>query len=184
MRQETGTDITFTPVTAADLPLLADWLTLPHWREWWSGDAGTEIGHIREMIESSDSTRPFLFWLDGRPVGYIQVWRIADARVEPWLTEAPWVMDLPDDTVGVDLSIGPAALLSQGIGSRALSAFVVLLRAEGHRTIIIDPDPANTRAVRAYEKAGFRPIPELKGRTGDCLLMRHEGGQPAFFASI
>ena len=50
-----------------------------------------------------------------------------------------------------------------------------MLRAEGHETIIIDPDPANTRAVRAYEKAGFRPIPALEGRTGeDVLVMQHD----------
>lgn len=170
-------DIAFTPVTAADLPLLEDWLALPHWRDWWEGDAETELGHIRDMIQGRDSTRPFLFHLDERPVGYIQVWRIADARVEPWLTQAPWIMDLPDDAVGVDLSIGPAGLLSQGIGSRALRAFVALLRAEGHSTIIIDPDPGNHRAIRAYEKAGFRPIPELQDRARGCLLMQHQAGR-------
>ena len=159
-------------------------MALPHWRDWWSGDTETEIGDLRDMIRSRDSTRPFLFHHQGRPVGYIQAWRIADARVEPWLSDAPWVMDLPDDTLGVDLSIGPAALLSQGIGSRALAAFVALLRAEGQRTLIIDPDPANLRAVRAYQKAGFRAIPGFLGRTGDCLLMRHEPDQPAVFASI
>ncbi len=73
------------------------------------------------MTLGRDSTRPFLFHLDGRPAGYVQVWRINDARVEPWLTKAPWLMALPDDAVGVDLFIGPADLLSQGIGSRALS---------------------------------------------------------------
>lgn len=166
--------IVFTPVTMADLPLLAEWLALPHWRDWWDGDAETELDQIRDMIAGRDSTRPFLFHLDEKPVGYIQVWRIADARAEPWLSQAPWVMDLPADAVGVDLSIGPAELLSKGIGSRVLSAFVALLRAEGHRTIIIDPHPSNIRAVRAYEKAGFRPIPDLSGRTGDCLVMRHQ----------
>ena len=166
-------DITFAPVTAADLPLLAEWLAQPHWQEWWSADAATELGYIRAMLEGRDSTRPFLIKRDGRPIGYIQVWRIADARVEPWLTEAPWVMALPDDAVGVDLSIGPAGLLSQGLGARALAAFVAMLRAEGHRTIIIDPDPGNARAVRAYEKAGFRPVPGLSDQTGDVLLMQH-----------
>jgi len=27
-------EITFARVTAADLPLLRDWLDAPHWREW------------------------------------------------------------------------------------------------------------------------------------------------------
>ncbi|WP_347138123.1 GNAT family N-acetyltransferase [Paracoccus sp. SSK6] len=83
-------------------------------------------------------------------------------------------MELPNDAVGVDLSIGPPDKLSRGIGSQILARFVAMLRAEGHRSIIIDPDIANHRAIRAYRKAGFREIAELAGRTGDCLLMRHE----------
>lgn len=152
---------------------MAGWMAQPHWRDWWGDDIAVEIGYLRDMIDGRDSTRAFLFQVKGRVAGYIQVWRVADARVEPWLTEAPWVLDLPDDAVGVDLSIGPADLLSRGVGSAVLAAFVARLRAEGLGTIVIDPDPANLRAVRAYEKAGFRVIPDLRHRTKDCLLMRH-----------
>ena len=147
----------------------------PHWREWW-GEPKEECAMIRDMIERRDTTRPFIFRVDGRDCGYIQVWIVADQLIEPWLTKAPWMRELPEDAVGVDLSIGDAADLGKGIGSRVLAAFVAKLRDEGHRTIVIDPDPANLRAVRAYEKAGFRVMPELLGRTGDCLLMRHDGG--------
>ena len=31
-----------------------------------------------------------------------------------------------------------------------------------------------SRAVRAYAKAGFRPVPHLEGRTGDVLIMQHD----------
>lgn len=164
--------IAFRPVTARDLPMLAAWLRAPHWREWW-GDPDGELGHIRAMVEGRDTTRPFIIEVDGAPVGYIQRWSIRDARVEPWLTEAPWLTRLPDDAVGVDLSLADCARLGQGLGSAALAAFVARLRAEGRRSIVIDPDPGNRRAVRAYEKAGFRPIPSLLGRTGDSLLMQH-----------
>ena len=164
--------IGFRPLTGADLPMLAGWMQAPHWRDWW-GEPETELGHVRAMVEGRDSTRPFVIEQDGAPAGYIQMWIVRDARVEPWLTEAPWVAWLPDDAVGVDLSLADGARLGQGLGSAALAAFVALLRAEGHRTIVIDPDPENRRAVRAYEKAGFRPIPELLGRTGDSLLMQH-----------
>jgi aminoglycoside 6'-N-acetyltransferase len=74
----------------------------------------------------------------------------------------------------VDLSIGDVGKLSQGIGSGVLRAFTERLVEEGHRAIIIDPDPENRRAVRAYEKAGFRPVPRLLGRTGDTLIMQYE----------
>lgn len=170
--------VAFRPMVAADLPMLADWLRRPHWRAWW-GDPETELGYIRDMIEGRDATEPFVIEVDGAPAGYIQRWSIRDARVEPWLTEAPWLTQLPDDAVGVDLSLADGARLGQGLGAAALSAFVARLRAAGEKTIVIDPDPANTRAVRCYKRAGFREIPELLGRTGDSLLMRHHEQEDA-----
>jgi aminoglycoside 6'-N-acetyltransferase len=164
-------EIGFRPVTAADYPLLFGWLRAPHVREWW-GDPDEELGLIRAMVEGRDSTRPYVIEVAGRPVGYIQVWSVADNQDQA--AEHPWVAELPPDAVGVDLTIGDPALLSKGIGSAALAAFARRLRAEGHRTVIIDPDPANARAVRAYAKAGFRAVKGLEGRTGDALIMQHQ----------
>ena len=164
--------ISFRPVEASDLDLLGRWMERPHWREWW-GEPQTELGHIRDMVEGRDTTRPFLFLVDGKPAGYIQYWFIGHHQNEVWVKDNPWLMELPSDAIGVDLSIGDAGDLSKGLGSAALKSFVSMLREEGFQTIIIDPDPANGRAVRAYEKAGFRPIRELEGKTGtDVLLMR------------
>ena len=81
---------------------------------------------------------------------------------------------MPSDAVGVDLSIGDPGKLAKGIGSGVLRTFTERLMQEGYTTIIIDPDPANHRAVRAYEKAGFRAIPRLQGRTGDTLIMQYQ----------
>ncbi|MFZ1681103.1 MAG: GNAT family N-acetyltransferase [Rhizobiaceae bacterium] len=164
-------DIAFRPVGEADLALLRRWMEQPHWQQWW-GDPEFEIGQIRDMVEGRDTTRPYIFREDGRDRGYIQSWTVADQLFEPWLSLAPWMLELPADAVGVDLSIGDSGDLSRGLGTAALSAFVRRLRAEGHRTIVIDPDPGNARAIRAYEKAGFRPIPGI--RADDCLLMKFD----------
>jgi len=168
-----STRISFAPVGPEHYPLLGDWLAAPHMREWW-GDPEEELGFIRDMVEGRDTTRPFMIVLDGAPVGYIQYWFIGHHQNEQWTKDHPWLLEFPSETVGVDLSIGNPSRLSQGIGSAALIAFVAMLRAEGYETIVIDPDPANVRAVRAYLKAGFLPIPELEGRTGDdILIMQH-----------
>jgi RimJ/RimL family protein N-acetyltransferase len=164
--------IGFLPVAPEHYPLLKTWLDRPHMREWW-GDPETEFGYIRDMVEGRDTTRPFLIVSAGVLVGYIQYWFIGHHQNEQWIKDHPWLAELPRDAIGVDLSIGEPDQVSRGLGSAALSAFVAMLRAQGHETIVIDPDPDNARAVRAYEKAGFRPVPALLGRSGDALIMRH-----------
>ncbi|MGE0612288.1 MAG: GNAT family N-acetyltransferase [Hyphomicrobiales bacterium] len=153
--------------------MLGAWLTRPHMREWW-GEPEVELGYIRDMVEGRDTTRPFIFSVDDRPAGYIQYWFVGDHQNQTWIADNPWLAELPSETIGVDLSIGEPDLLSRGIGSAVLSDFTRRLVAQGYRTIIIDPDPGNARAVRAYEKAGYRPVPELFGRTGDTLIMQFD----------
>lgn len=165
--------ISFAPVTSTDLELLRGWLDTPHLREWW-GDPETELGFIRDMVEGRDTTRPFIFHIDGEPAGYIQYWFVDHWQNEPWVSENPWLRLLPPGAIGVDLSIGDARRLSQGLGSTVLRLFTERLAAEGYTCIIIDPDPANRRAVSAYEKAGFRVIPELLGRSGNSLIMKFD----------
>ena len=163
----------FRPISARDLPLVRTWLERPHMREWW-GEPEAELGHIRDMIAGRDTTRPFIFSVDGEPMGYIQYWFIGHHQNATWIADHPWLAELPADAVGVDLSIGDPGKLARGVGSGALRAFAERLFRQGHRMIIIDPDPANGRAVRAYEKAGFRAIPRLLCRTGDVLIMQYE----------
>ena len=165
--------IGFIPVAADHYPLLEAWLKAPHMREWW-GDPDEEFGFIRDMVEGRDTTRPFLIACEGDLIGYIQYWFIGHHQNETWTKDNPWLLELPPDTIGVDLSIGDADKLSQGIGSAALAAFAKDLRDKGYTSIVIDPDRHNARAVRAYEKAGFRPVAHLEGRTGDTLIMHYD----------
>ncbi len=144
-----------------------------HWRQWW-GEPTQELANVAAMLAGEDTTEPFIFHLAGRPAGYIQVWSIGDHQRPPWIETDPWLMALTPETVGVDIAIGAPDDLGRGIGPAVLSAFVARLRHQGHREIIIDPDPANTRAIRAYRKAGFRPIADLAAHCdGATLIMKH-----------
>lgn len=172
MRSDPGA-ISFDPVTADHYPLLRSWLDTPHWRQWW-GEPEEEFGLIRDMVEGRDSTRPFIVMLDGEPVGYIQMWYLGDHQNATWIEDHPLLAAFPPESVGVDISIGEETKLSRGIGSAALRAFVDGIRAERARPIIIDPEPGNARAIRAYEKAGFRPVESLIGRTDGALIMQYQ----------
>ena len=58
----------------------------------------------------------------------------------------------------IDLFLDPA-LHGRGFGSEAVRRVVGLLIDErGHHRITIDPAVENVAAIRAYEKAGFKPV--------------------------
>jgi aminoglycoside 6'-N-acetyltransferase len=71
----------------------------------------------------------------------------------------------------IDLFLDPA-VHGRGIGTEAVRQVVRLLTGErGHHRITIDPAADNVAAIRAYEKAGFRPVGVMRryerGADGD-----------------
>ena len=142
--------------------MISGWLAAPHVAEWWD-DPEIEIGHIREHMESI-SVEPLIVELDGRPIGYLQSY-------DPNLEDNHPYADQPFGTLGIDLSIGQADLVGIGHGSGIIRQFLQLLFEEGAPRVIIDPDPRNARAIRAYEKAGFRALGRRQSEYGDVLLM-------------
>ncbi|MBZ9703834.1 MULTISPECIES: GNAT family N-acetyltransferase [unclassified Mesorhizobium] len=152
----------FRPVTQKDLPMIAGWLAEPHVAQWWD-DPETEIAEIRDHIDSI-SVEPLIVELDGTPIAYLQSY-------DPHLEEDHPYADQPFGTLGIDLSIGRPELVGIGHGSAMVRQFVEQLFEEGVPRVIIDPDPSNGRAIRAYEKAGFRAIDRRQSRYGDVLLM-------------
>jgi aminoglycoside 6'-N-acetyltransferase len=80
---------------------------------------------------------------------------------------------------GIDLFLDPP-LHGRGLGTEAVLLLARhLVRERGHHRIVIDPSVDNRAAIRAYEKAGFRPVGVMRryerdvatGEWGDGLLM-------------
>lgn len=80
-------------------------------------------------------------------------------------------------SAGIDIGL-LSCCVGRGIGPRAVHLLARWLFCErGHHRITIDPAAANARAIRAYEKVGFRPVGVMRlyerGPDGwhDSLLM-------------
>ncbi len=156
--------IAFRALLGPDLPLIRHWLGQPHVTRWW-GPADGELAKIRAHLDKPDGVECFLFSLGARPAGYLQCYRPADWPEGPFGPQPP-------DVRGLDLFIGEAELLGRGLGTRVIRQFLDGLFAAGVPRVLIDPDPANARAIRSYEKAGFRAFGRVEVHAlGPALLM-------------
>ena len=163
MPSETAHVYDFRPVEPADLARLGAWLAEPHVARWWS-DPATGIATIEAHIAPEDSVEPFLVLTDGRPIGYLQSYRIDAEEDHPY-------RDQPPGTVGIDQFIGEADLVGRGHGPRFIDDFVRRLFESGVPRVLVDPAPDNTAAIRAYDKAGFRAIDRRTSIYGPAILM-------------
>ncbi|MFB8273485.1 GNAT family N-acetyltransferase [Streptomyces sp. NPDC055955] len=124
-----------------DVDLLAQWFASPDFVEHWGGVpisrdevADKYVGRRRPRVES------FLVLAQNTPVGYAQYWHAG-------ATEG-----------GIDMVLGPQAQ-GRGLGPDAARALLAHLGGTlGWRRVTVDPARGNVRAVRAWEKAGFRQV--------------------------
>jgi aminoglycoside 6'-N-acetyltransferase len=152
----------FRPMTAADLPLVLHWLKQPHVVEWW-GDTHEQFALVSGDLEV-EAMEQFIVALGDRPFAYIQCY-------DPMVWPDNGLGEHPGGTRGIDQFIGEPDMVDRGHGSAFIRAFIERTLADGAPRIITDPDPANARAVRAYEKAGFEKIHLVDTPDGIALLM-------------
>jgi len=158
----------FRPLTGADLPLIHEWINRPHVAEWWDDqrDLDSVLRTFGADLENP-VIRMFLVCLEQEPIGYIQAYRVMGADPEWWKDETD------PGARGIDQFLANAEQLGRGLGSRMVRQFVSRLFADAEVTVVqTDPSPRNGRAIRAYEKAGFRRINEIITPDGPALLMR------------
>ncbi|MEL6609362.1 MAG: GNAT family N-acetyltransferase [Pseudomonadota bacterium] len=150
-------DYTFEPMTRADLPMFRAWLDQPHIGGWW-GDSATEARLVEEDMER-DLVDMRVALCDGAPFAYIQ-----DYNAHAF--GAPQYADQPADARAIDTFLGDPAFLGRGHGAGYIAARVSELRRDWP-VVLTDPDPANTRAIAAYARAGFRPLDIRPCEDGD-----------------
>ena len=135
----------FRPMSADDLPMVRGWLHVPQVRQWW-GDPDEQFALVSGDINEPTMDQ-YIVSHDGTPFGYLQCYRLTDWNIG--------FGDQPPETRGVDQMIGLPDMIGRGHGAAFIRAFVDNLLGSGTPRVVVDPDPNNARAIRAYEKAGF-----------------------------
>jgi len=147
----------FHPMTRADLPMFKTWLGNPHLGGWW-GDPETEAQLVQDDMDK-DVVDMRIVHHDGAPFAYIQ-----DYNAHAF--GAPQYEGQDPDARAIDPFLGDPAYLGKGHGAGYLAARLSELRRH-FPAVLTDPDPANTRAIAAYARAGVRPLDIRPCEDGD-----------------
>jgi aminoglycoside 6'-N-acetyltransferase len=146
----------------ADLAMIRQWLAMPHVMEWW-GDPDEQFALVSGDL-AEPAMEQFIVATDARPFGYLQCYNL-----HAWPN--PAFGPQPDGTRGIDQFIGDPDMIDRGHGSGFIRSFVDALLRTGTPRVLTDPDPENSRAIRAYQKAGFSGDRIVDTDDGPALLM-------------
>jgi RimJ/RimL family protein N-acetyltransferase len=164
-------NIDFRPLRESDIAMLHEWIHRPHVMEWWGGEAGcstveeTRSKYLPRLAEDSH-VKPYVALDSAGAIGFIQSY-VAVRCGNGW-----WQDETDPAVFGIDLFLAHGERLGQGIGTRMVATFVRKLFEDHAATRVqADPVPGNVRAIRCYEKAGFRTLREIMTPAGHAVLM-------------
>lgn len=141
-----GKQVVLRPLAEGDVGALRAIVAQPAVAIWW-GKQPTGF----PLTDEPTATR-FTILEDGDVAGMIQY----SEELEPDYRHA-----------SIDLFVD-AGRHGRGLGSDAVRALADYLVAErGHHRVTIDPAADNRAAIRAYEKAGFRPVGVMRAAWRD-----------------
>ncbi|KUP09091.1 2-aminoglycoside phosphotransferase [Bacillus coahuilensis m2-6] len=156
-----------------DTAHLVKWLSDPRVLEYYEGrDNPFDKEKVKEAFYGprGDEVRCIIEY-DGKAIGYVQYYPIEEEEREKY--------GYPVEIVyGMDQFIGEVEYWNKGIGTSVVSKVVkYLLDVMGAEKVVMDPQVRNERALRCYEKCGFKKVkllPRIEWHEGvyeDCWLI-------------
>ncbi len=136
----TGERVVLRRAQPSDVEPFSAMFSMPGMERWWPGADREKLA--REHIDPDDAT-VFAVLLDDHVVGLIQYWEETDVEYRH---------------AGIDIALDPS-VHEQGFGTDAVRTMARYLFDELlHHRVVIDPAADNARAIRCYEKVGFKPV--------------------------
>ena len=168
MEAVVGRSVVLRPITTDDVDALGAMFSEPAVTPWWPRYDGERIQ--REYLDDPDEgMSAYVIDVDGEVAGLIECFEETD----------------PDyRAASIDIAVA-TQWHGKGVGLDALRTLAWdLFERRGHHHLTIDPAVENTRAIRAYEKVGFKPVGVLRknergadGTFHDALLMDMLAGE-------
>lgn len=152
-------EVGFRSLDRGDLPQLYAWLRAPHVAKWWRdvpADLDVVEAEYGPCIDGEDPTELFVVQEDGRDIGMIQRYLIAD---EPeWWPAFDGIVDV-SNAAGIDYLIGEPSAVGKGVGTEMVRAFVAdVFDWRPVDSIVVTVQQSNPASWRILEKSGFTRV--------------------------
>jgi aminoglycoside 6'-N-acetyltransferase len=143
--------LSFRLLGRSDFPLLQRWLSAPHVDAWWHErlDLAGVAAKYGPRVDGVEPTHVFVIEHEGHPIGWIQWYLWADYPAHALQLAAE------PASAGIDLAIGELGMTGLGLGPVAIREFLDQIVFRNASIVIADPEEANVRSLRAFQKAGF-----------------------------
>ena len=156
----TSGDIKIRPMidTDSDYQLMAKWLSDPKVYKFVYGRP-KNLEWVKKKygprIKKVENVNACFIEYKNQPIGYMQYSPVAKAK--------DYGLKSNNNIWSIDIWIGEPDYWDQGIGSQTLDMLTnYIFKNLGAVKIVIDPHIDNPRAIKAYEKAGFKKVKILK----------------------
>jgi RimJ/RimL family protein N-acetyltransferase len=155
--------INFKILKQTDLPLLHKWHNEPHVKQWYDKDRDlakleSVVKKYTPYISGTKPTQAYIIVCEAKPIGYLQTYLIKD------YPDYAKYLELTEEAAGIDLFIGDKNYIHKGLGAKAIKQFLsrFVFSNPVIESCIVGPEPKNTSAIRAYEKAGFKYLKTIQ----------------------
>ncbi len=175
--------IAFIALQERHLPSLLTWLETGHVKDWWDQDVHWTSELVKEKYGSyvhgykiedgiQKPLQAFIICIDDIEIGYIQLYNAHEFAREGGIS----LNELPRSLAACDIFIGDPTYVGKGYGTALMKKFLQDYVDPKYEACFVDPDTANTKAIRAYEKAGFEKIKTIQNGTVTWMIRNRPAG--------
>lgn len=156
--------LSFFSVEESHHEIILEWFKKEHVKDFYYGDGlKNTLRNLDLFIKGIENNGEYSFkhwiaYIGDQPLGFLMTSLVkgpynSNDPYNKWYEEGK-------ETITLDLLIGPEEYLGRGLGHRMIQEFL-LDRFSHVDKVLIDPEESNTRAIRVYEKSGFRKIEQF-----------------------
>ncbi|MCA9507691.1 MAG: GNAT family N-acetyltransferase [Myxococcales bacterium] len=165
-------NIEFIPMNQSHLELWQKWQQVPHVRDSWFIGGYEPAEYMEKKLDGNGYDYPFIIMVDKKAFGFLQCCDLYAYRTTCPKPKGVFCHE-DEGTYCLDLFIADENNLGKGIGTKIVDSFVKKLLSEFNaKKILIDPSAKNKRAIRCYEKAGFKKIRKAHDGTCEVIVMQ------------